>query len=60
MTTANPSSPLSDDIHALATQLAQLLQDLRYGSVELVVHDGKVVQIDKRERIRMPAAATTR
>lgn len=26
---------------------------LRYGSVEIVVHDGKVVQIDKRERMRL-------
>lgn len=26
---------------------------LRYGSVEVTVHDGRVVMIDKRERIRL-------
>lgn len=28
---------------------------LRYGSVEVTVHDGRVVMIDKRERIRLAA-----
>jgi len=26
---------------------------LRYGVVEVTVHDGRVVQVDKRERIRL-------
>jgi len=25
---------------------------LRYGSVEIVVHDGRVVQVERRERVR--------
>lgn len=28
------------------------LREIRYGSVEVVVHDGRIVQIDKRERFR--------
>lgn len=32
--------------------LLLLLKDLRYGSVTLVVQDGRVVQIEKNEKIR--------
>jgi hypothetical protein len=28
------------------------IDHLRYGSVEVVVHDGRVVQIETRERVR--------
>ena len=27
---------------------------IRFGSVEVVVHDGRIVQIEKREKLRMP------
>ncbi|WP_347989661.1 YezD family protein [Methylomonas sp. AM2-LC] len=37
----------------IAQQVAAILKDIRFGSVEIVVHDGKVVQIDKRERFRV-------
>jgi hypothetical protein len=30
------------------------VQALRYGSVEVVVHDGRVVQVETREKIRFP------
>lgn len=30
-----------------------LLADLRYGSVTLVVQDGRVVQIEKHEKVRL-------
>ena len=29
------------------------LKDLRFGSVEIVVHDSKVVQIERREKMRV-------
>ncbi|NJD07373.1 MAG: DUF2292 domain-containing protein [Methylococcaceae bacterium] len=28
------------------------LKDLRFGSVEIVVHDGKIVQVERREKWR--------
>jgi hypothetical protein len=31
----------------------QALRDLRYGSVEIVVHDSKIVQIERREKVRV-------
>ncbi|MGD0153702.1 MAG: YezD family protein [Thermacetogeniaceae bacterium] len=33
--------------------LLLLLKDLRYGSVTLVVQDGKVIQIEKVEKVRL-------
>ena len=32
------------------------LRGLRFGSVEIVVHDGRVVQIERRERVRLDPA----
>jgi hypothetical protein len=43
----------SDNKQDIAQQVAAILKDIRFGSVEIVVHDGKVVQIDKRERFRL-------
>ena len=33
--------------------LRELLRGLRYGTLELTVHDGRVVQIERRERVRL-------
>ena len=38
-----------------STAIAQALKDLRYGSVHLVVHDGRLVRIERIERIRLPS-----
>lgn len=35
--------------------VARALRDLRYGSVEVVVHDGRVVQVERREKLRPSA-----
>jgi hypothetical protein len=29
------------------------VQDLRYGVIQLVVHDGRVTQIDRTEKVRL-------
>ncbi|BFT71693.1 MULTISPECIES: YezD family protein [Paenibacillus] len=33
-------------------RIKQMLNGLEYGSVQIVVHDGKIAQIDKTERKR--------
>lgn len=38
----------------LALEILDALKGIRYGAVEIVVHDGKVTQIDRRERFRFP------
>jgi len=49
----NSNTLKSEDNQVIALQIAAILQDIRFGSVEVVVHDGRVVQIDKRERFRI-------
>jgi len=38
-------------------RVLEVIKDLRYGSVEVVVHDGKVVQIERREKVRFETPA---
>ena len=33
--------------------LERLLKDLKYGSITLIVQDGKIVQIDRNEKYRI-------
>ncbi len=33
--------------------IADMLKDIKYGSVNIIVQDGKIIQIDKTEKIRM-------
>ena len=39
----------------VSRQIATVLQGIRFGSVEIVIHDGKVVQIERREKLRFDA-----
>jgi hypothetical protein len=40
----------------LGSTVLRALRGLRFGSVEIVVHDGRAVQIERRERIRLEPA----
>ena len=43
-----------DETHRqLMQQILRALQEIRYGSVEIVIHDAKVVQIERKEKIRI-------
>ncbi|MCC8101081.1 MAG: YezD family protein [Clostridiales bacterium] len=33
--------------------IEKLLSEIRYGSITIVVQDGRIVQIDKQEKIRL-------
>ncbi len=37
----------------LTQQILQALQEIRYGSVEIIIHDSQVVQIERKEKIRI-------
>ena len=39
----------------IADQIVSALQGIRFGSIEIVIHDGKVVQIERKEKIRFDA-----
>lgn len=41
-------------------EVARLLKDLRFGSIEIQVHDGQVVAIERRERTRFTSGSARR
>ena len=53
------SDPINADFFKLsksqdiAQHIAAILQEIRFGSIEIVVHDGRIVQIDKHEKFRI-------
>jgi len=36
------------------------IRGLRFGSVEVTIHNGRVVQIERREKVRFPADESNR
>jgi hypothetical protein len=51
---ARKQSP-AHNTNEISDQIAAVLQGIRYGSIEIVIHDGKVVQIERKEKIRLDA-----
>lgn len=41
----------------IAQHIVSILSGIRFGSIEIVVHEGRVVQIDKHEKFRLKAPA---
>lgn len=37
----------------LVERILAAIDSLRYGSVEITVHDGRVVQIERKEKVRL-------
>jgi hypothetical protein len=43
--------------HHILRELHDALRAIRFGSVELVIHDGRVVQLERREKLRFGNSA---
>jgi hypothetical protein len=43
----------------IAQEILRVVDSIEYGSVEIVIHDGKVVQIECREKIRVNQSGST-
>ncbi len=46
------TEPAGIDSPDLVQQVLRALRGIRYGSIELVIHDGRVVQIERKEKLR--------
>jgi hypothetical protein len=42
----------------IANQIAAALQGIHFGSVEIIIHDSKVVQIERKEKLRFDTKPT--
>jgi hypothetical protein len=49
MTSQKPDPSQDDDIR----HLLDALRGLRFGSLEITVHEGRIVQIERKEKIRL-------
>ncbi|MDT8899668.1 YezD family protein [Anaeroselena agilis] len=45
----------SSDFQALRTEISKALGGLQYGQVVILIKDGKVTQIDRTEKRRLPS-----
>jgi len=52
-TTAHRDLP--QQLSEVERHILQSLQHLRFGTLEIVVHDGRVVQVEKSEKLRFDA-----
>ena len=41
---------------ALLAEIVEAIRAIRFGSVQITIHDSRVVQIEKAEKIRFPEA----
>ncbi len=44
----------------LARRIFHALEGIRYGAVEITVHDGRIVQIERKEKLRLEVSHKTR
>lgn len=42
----------------LAKQIAAALQGIRFGSVEITIHDSRIVQVERKEKLRFDNKST--
>ncbi len=54
----SPSAAESDP--EIALEILRAVRDIHYGSVEIIVHDSKVVQIERKEKIRIGQEGSAR
>jgi len=52
VTTQDWTQDLSASERELLREVALALRSIRYGSITLTVHDGRIVELNKTERVR--------
>lgn len=55
---SSPASPGLDP--EVSSRILEAIRSLQFGAVEVTVHDGRVVQIDRRERTRLSSGREER
>ena len=52
MTSEVSKKSLADSTIDTVNQISKIVQSIRFGSVEIVIHDGKIVQVERKEKLR--------
>jgi hypothetical protein len=48
---------IAPDRQQLDERILRALEGIRYGSVEIVLHDSKIVQIERKEKVRFDTSS---
>ncbi len=59
LSSARPPTP-DEEKAWLVQQIMSAMQGIRYGAVEIIIQDAKVVQIERREKIRFDKDGSTK
>jgi hypothetical protein len=51
-------APRDEELARIEGELRRALREIRYGSIEIVIHDSRVVQIERREKVRFDRQPT--
>ncbi len=50
------AAPLDGGLETVMAEIVRSIKNVRFGSVEITIHDSRVVQIERKEKLRfMPA-----
>lgn len=51
---SSPQDPSTDSLNDEGLQkILKAMADLKFGSVEITVHEGRIVQIERKEKVRL-------
>ena len=53
---ADPAAAADGALEAVLAEIVRSIKNLRFGSVEITVHDSRVVQIERKEKLRFVPA----
>jgi hypothetical protein len=56
--TGHPRDASELQSERLTDKILRALSGIRYGSVEIIVHEGQVVQIERTEKLRLDPASS--
>ncbi len=58
----NGEKPMPDQcgLDQVIAEIVRSLRNLRFGSIEITVHDSRVVQIERKEKVRFAPVAPPR
>jgi hypothetical protein len=57
MSSITNADHVSDPAPEWIALVREMVEGLRFGVVQLVIHDGRVTQIERTEKTRLPASA---
>ena len=49
--------PGEEELRRIETELRHALSEIRFGSIEIIIQDSRVVQIERREKVRFDRRA---